>query len=271
MPSVSQIRSVASQGRRMGRLGRGVGGRVRIAATVARFRRARLRGEQVQPVTLPLAYDGVPFDLVVTSASDLEVLREVFLDGEYSGYDAQPEVIVDLGANIGVSVWWFAIAHPAARIFAVEPDPRAFALLERNTAALPNVRAVHAAVAAQDGDVPFFTGEETWTSSTVAHQQATREITVPGRTLDGLLEEWGVSSPDLLKIDIEGAEYEVLRSSGVLESVPLVLGEYHRSFCPASCEEFTDLLRTHGFEVSLARAEENIPFVATRTAASPVR
>ena len=248
----------------MGRLGRGARGRAKVAATVARFRLARLRGQAVDPVALPLRYAGVPFDLTVTNAADLEVLREVFLDGEYGGYEAEPRVVVDLGANIGVSVWWFAIAHPDARIFAVEPDPRAYALLERNTAPLSNVRTVRAAVGDRDGEMRFFTGEETWVSSTVRHDQATEEIVVPGRTLDGLLDEWGVESIDLLKIDIEGAEYDVLRTSGVLDSVPLVLGEYHREACPASTEQFTELLRGHGFDVSLAAAEDNIPFVATR-------
>ena len=267
MATFAQLRSVGSMAWRMSRLGRGPGGRAQAAATVARFRRARLRGAQPSPVTLRLKHDDVSFDLSVTNAADLEVLREIFLEGEYLGYADDPSVIVDLGANIGVSVLWFAIAHPRARIFAVEPDPRAYSLLRSNVAQFDRVTIRHAAVAGRDGEITLFTGAETWTSSVMETEAGMEPTPVPARALDGLLAEWGLDHVDLLKIDIEGAEHDVLSASDVLDSVDVVVGEYHRATCPVSREKFEGLLTARGLDVSMKRDGDFLPFVATRRSA----
>lgn len=277
---IDSIRFVA----RLMRLGAGPRGRLGVLAAALDFRLALARSVPPRRErTLRLAHHGRRFALTVTNMADLHVLREVFLDGEYAlgaQHAGTPPVdtIVDLGANIGVSVRFFALEHPAARILAVEPDPRAFALLERNTADLPQVTRVRAAAGDHDGEMTLYVGDELWSSSMTAHDGAATETTVPMRTLASLLAEWSDGDRDghrdgdarragrLLKVDIEGGEHAVLAQPGVLDGVHTVLGEYHERFCPATQDEFFGLLRDAGFTVAPVGDAGEIPFAARRPA-----
>ncbi len=276
---IDSIRFVA----RLVTLGAGLRGRLGVLAAALDFRLALARSVPPRRErTLRLAHRGRRFDLTVTNMADLHVVREVFLDGEYAlgardGDRPPVAAIVDLGANIGVSVRFFALEHPTARILAVEPDPRAFALLERNTIDLPQVTRVRAAAADHDGEMTLYVGDELWSSSMTAHGAAPTATTVPTRTLASLLADWsdgGDGDGDgrarragrLLKIDIEGGEHAVLSQPGALEGVDTVLGEYHERFCPATKDEFFGLLAAAGFTVAPVGDAGEIPFAARRPA-----
>src|SRR5262245_8086929 len=81
---------------------------------------------------------GEPFTLRLRG-SDLMTFFQVIVHKGYelpwSGPD--PRVIVDAGANIGLSSIWFATQYPEAKVIAIEPNRDNFALLEENTAAYP--------------------------------------------------------------------------------------------------------------------------------------
>jgi hypothetical protein len=65
--------------------------------------------------------------------SDLDVHREIFVNEQYKhDFLAAPRVIVDVGANIGLSSIYFAIHYPNARILALEPEESNFRLLRKN-------------------------------------------------------------------------------------------------------------------------------------------
>jgi FkbM family methyltransferase len=173
--------------------------------------------------------DGRDFSAQLPDISALWVLREVFLLGHYDlPDDVQPEVIVDLGSNVGISVLYFADRFPNARIIAVEADPDTFRLLEANTSRLSQVTCVHAAITDHDGEVPLYSGAESWGASTMpAPEHSTRHV-VPSLTLDRLAEQHGVERIDLLKMDIEGAEAAVIRSAPALGAAGTVVFEFHR-------------------------------------------
>jgi FkbM family methyltransferase len=176
---------------------------------------------------------------VVGPKSDFDVLSEVFVERVYAfGLPAAaPRVILDLGAHIGASVLFFHERFPDARIVALEPDPGTFERLRRNVGGLPGVELRHAAVAPQDGPVPFFPSRQGWVSSLTGDGDS---VTVEGCTLAGLLRELG--SVDLLKIDVEGAEREVL-AGAALGEVGTIIGEYHGTPDPSDIERFFELLQ----------------------------
>ena len=125
--------------------------------------------------------------------------------GEYyaPGFEVRPgDVVVDVGANVGV----FSVlaASSGASVTAYEPHPGTFAHLERNTAGLP-VRCVQAAVvgaAPPEGRVALATSGE----SDTRHRLAERGMEVPAVSVAEVIG----SGCDLLKIDCEGAEFELL-------------------------------------------------------------
>lgn len=150
-------------------------------------------------------------------------------------YDQSPAVVakpgwtvVDVGANIGV----FSVcqARRGARVFAYEPHPRAFANLASNLRANgveSLVSCVNAAVSNSEGSGWLAT--DTGSTSSRLSLTVTREgFEVPTVTLDASLAELGVSSVDLLKIDVEGTEIAVLAGASVtLERASAAIIEVH--------------------------------------------
>jgi FkbM family methyltransferase len=209
---------------------------------------------------------GGPLTASVSDVSELRVLREIFALGEYETDVVQdPRVIVDLGSNIGLSVLYLASRYPDARIVAVEADPTTFARLESNVGHLPQVTAVHAAVSDRDGTMTLHSGARSWASSLVASNDRTNAHEVPAKTLDSLLQEIDVDQVDLLKMDIEGAEAQVLRSPA-LSRVDVTLFEFHRQLTDTTLWDLVEPLK---FEiVRVAGDTEAQPMITLRRTSS---
>jgi len=147
-------------------------------------------------------------------------------------------LVVDLGANVGRTVRLFAAR--GARVDAFEPSPDAFAMLVRATAGLPRVTLHRAAVGDADGEAQLFlhTGyraddfDHLESSSLIADKgnvDAAHAVTVAVRDVAGVVAALG-EPVDFMKIDVEGAEYAILRrliESGAIDRVARVAVETH--------------------------------------------
>lgn len=145
--------------------------------------------------------------------------------------------VVDVGANIGC----FAIVAasrtgPDGRVIAIEPDPDIFAQLEYNVQlnGLANVTALCCAVGGSNQEVTLVSSENSLHSSTFrivdSHAVNGREISVQSRRLVDILDEMDIAEVDLLKLDCEGAEYEILDSLSVecAERIKQIVMEVHQ-------------------------------------------
>jgi FkbM family methyltransferase len=193
-------------------------------------------------VRFPL--DGNALSAIVADRSELQVLREVFVRQEYAlpGVVA-PKLIVDAGSNVGFSVLYFRSRFPAARIVAVEPDAATFARLRENTEGLGGVELVNAAMSDRDGDATLYAGSESWAMSLIPGADRTRREAVRAVTLDSLVDELSLGCIDVLKLDIEGAEIPVLRSTTVLGRVRVIVFEYHREYADVALWELLEHLK----------------------------
>jgi len=172
---------------------------------------------------------GVPFQ-IPDSLSFYHGYREIFLDQLYQFRANRPDpLIVDGGANCGLSVLYFKRLFPAARVIAVEADPYIFALLEENISRfkLTDVMLINKAIAVGTSDVTFHR-EGSNAGRIHALDDAIEKFTVSVVSLDELLAE----PVDFLKLDIEGAESDVVCSSRRLDVVSQFMIEYH-SFADA--------------------------------------
>jgi FkbM family methyltransferase len=186
------------------------------------------------PVTCRLRRPGLRHEFSVrVPSSDVLVFRQVFHGGEYE-FDAlrPPRVIVDAGANVGLSALYFANRYPTAHILAVEPEARNFALLASNVAPYTNVTPVEGAVWGENADVDLFDpGIGHWgyvTRSAGESGPGAWRQRVRGFTIDRLMDDYGLAHVDVLKLDIEGSELEVLgRPHAWIDRVDAVLIELH--------------------------------------------
>lgn len=168
--------------------------------------------------------------------SDLHTFRRVFLSDEYRLRKGPWDTVLDLGGNIGCVA--LRVARHARRVIVYEPDPLNLALLERNLSGLDNVEVVRGAVAGERGQRKLHVAASgRWGArSTLFHDvQAQRvnaadtEVEVAVTTLDALFEKHAIGRCDLLKIDVEGAEYEIFgaASRDTLARIERIVGEYH--------------------------------------------
>jgi FkbM family methyltransferase len=175
-------------------------------------------------------------------------------------------VFVDVGANAGdFSLWACRVGGPTARVLAVEAEPGNVSWLrrtvERNGLA-DQVTVVHAAASESDGEVELLVTAKHGTHSIVENElhstfeafRPLRRELVPARRLDDLVEAAGLTSVDVVKIDVEGAELLVLRGATRLlagDAPMTLLIDLHFG---VDLDEVTALLQDRGF--SIRREEE---------------
>lgn len=203
-----------------------------------------------------------------------EISAEVFEKQEYRFTPPRPNpLILDCGSHIGLSVLYFKKCYPDARIIAFEPHPINFTILRKNVEAnrLRDVELVQAAVAGVDGEVNlygrFSSGEAwTWGDSIVPDmwgkwESAGRdeEVAVRAVRLSSYIRE----PVDLVKLDIEGAEQQVIDDIAPrLAAVRELIVEFHPT---ATSRHVNDgdrilaVLESEELEVSVERSETKNP------------
>lgn len=190
-----------------------------------------------------MAKGGRRFTLRLCGPADLATVGEVLVDDLYEvpGVD-DARVIVDLGSHIGTSIVFFRQRHPAAEIHGFEPDPDSFARLQANVGALEGVTIDSRAVAAGPGEALFNSVPNSLASSLITHDGGGHAVAVRTVGLDGIVEELRLDCIDLLKLDVEGAEYDVLANATRLGIVRAIAGELHPRLVSVTPDEFFALL-----------------------------
>jgi len=162
-------------------------------------------------------------------------------------------VLVDVGANIG-AFSLIASEQPKARVVAYEPHPATFERLQDNLRrnGRRNVDATCAAVGSRDGELRISDtpGSATTHAVNAAEGGGEPAITVPLLRLDHDLARRGLT-PDIVKVDVEGFEYDVLSGLGsLLGETALFLVEINGLSDQRSAggDQITRLLRKSGAE-----------------------
>jgi FkbM family methyltransferase len=161
---------------------------------------------------------------------------------------APPRLIIDAGANIGCSSLWFANRWPNARILAIEPDTDNCRIFRLNCSAYPNITLIQGAVWSHSRSLRISNPETNSCSFQMTEQQSARATTsVRGYTIAELLNVANTDRISLLKVDIEGAEIELLtHASPWIHRVDNMMIETHDRFRP-------------GCTTALAKAVAHLP------------
>lgn len=165
----------------------------------------------------------------------------------------QDPFILDCGSNIGGGILYYKHIYPKARIIGFEPDPSIFPYLQKNVSsnALQDVKLLQAALSAKEGYLTFYSDGQAGSCvggnrpSDKSSEHWTR-YDVPCLRLRDFLTE----PVDFLKMNIEGAEWEVLQDSeDLLRNVEEIVLEYHHwPGLPRTLHKILALLDRQGFE-----------------------
>ena len=155
-------------------------------------------------------------------------VNEIFLQEVYKFCTDQIDpLIIDAGANIGLSLIYFKMLYPQAKIIAYEPDNSIFKLLESNVAnfALSSVELHNSAAWVANTNVTFFSEGSLAGSTEVDFLGRGKACDVRAERLKDVLSKGRVA---FLKLDIEGGENKVLFDIGeCLGNVDNLFFEYH--------------------------------------------
>ncbi|GAB7140419.1 hypothetical protein RsTz2092_03670 [Deferribacterales bacterium RsTz2092] len=146
------------------------------------------------------------------------------------------DCIIDIGGNIGTVSMYLAKKHPNIKIYAYEPTKRNYENFLKNIKLnnIPDgiITLFNKAVTKDSRDVHISTMLQNSGGSNIFTPKSTSDTSggdVPSTTLDKIFEENNINKCALLKIDCEGAEYEILYNTKEqhLRKCACILGELH--------------------------------------------
>jgi FkbM family methyltransferase len=181
-----------------------------------------------------------------------DLYEDIFVNRVYDfESDRTDPLILDCGSNIGMSVLFFKHRYPNSRIVAFEPDPTILNFLHENIALnnLEDVDVVNAALAAREGSITL--NSDGGAASHLVGFQPDGSSTewVPFVVPCVRLSDYVTENVDFMKMNIEGAEYEVLAEcEPVIRRIHQMNIEYHRlPGVPCTLHAILDLLHRNGF------------------------
>jgi FkbM family methyltransferase len=162
--------------------------------------------------------------------------------------------IIDIGAHIGSFSIFAATRAMQVKVYSYEPSEKNFHFLSENIKAnkLVNIKAFQLAISSRRGKVRLYMNEKS--SGNSIYKSGCSFDEVNSITLEDILGNNMIDSCDLLKIDCEGAEYEILLGAPkiILRKIRNIALEYHE--IPAyNIDDLKNYLENSGFEVLLAR------------------
>lgn len=192
------------------------------------------------------------------NTSDYEVLKDIFAERTYDiNYRMTPKIILDCGANIGLSSLFFNMRFPEAKIISIEPEDSNYRLLCENTKDIKNIIPIKAGLWNRKCNLEVkdigldkfgFVVEETTDSSGVKAE-----------SIDSLMENYEIEFIDILKIDIEGSEKEVFEKNNEwLKKVGVLIIELHDRMKKGCAKSLFTALMNYDYDFELSG--ENLIF-----------
>ncbi len=235
-----------------------------LLTPTSRLRYMAWRAMPWPPRSITVKFSNGQYTILPSCESlDLGTVYEVFVAQDYRSPRDLGGVrrIVDVGANVGHSVVYWARHYPEARIEAIEPHPRHAELLDKvvKLNRLGDRVTIHM-VAAGTRDGRGFLTDDT-TASALRDSAGGASIEVP---VVDFFSRWANAPIDLLKLDCEGAELDLMMDPRFAElKVRALVVEWHETpQTPRAKDRIVDRLRWLGWQLEIGR--ENGSPAATR-------
>lgn len=171
------------------------------------------------------------FNLRVNDA-DIGTFEKIFIDEEYkfTFEDMNPKVIVDIGANIGLSSVYFANKYPTSKVYTLEPEKNNFKSLVKHTKEYKNIINTNCGLWYENKLLTIDNPNVESISFTLNDNitSADNSLQIEGITLEKFMLDNDINYIDILKIDIEGAEKDIFMNNPKwLDKIGLLIVELH--------------------------------------------
>jgi len=186
---------------------------------------------------------------------DVIILREMFEWQDYKvmqKYEYKPKVIWDIGANVGLAGLYFYCLYPEAMIVGFEPSDKEYNLACKNYKNIPRHKIFNIALGKENTSANFLSDTKRAGGQCLEMHRPNADYfwerkQVSVRRAESLIEAQECDIPDMLKIDVEGGEYDVLTGfSEYLHYVREIMIEIHTTDLYEKCRS---LVEQYGFRI----------------------
>ena len=206
------------------------------------------------------------------NSTDLIALTHVWLIGEYQRKKFEiknNDVIIDVGGHIGLFSLYASQFCKTGSIFTFEPMPENFQLLSENIKSnhLDNIHIFNLAVSNSNSFVKLFLNEDDAGHSMFS--ESLKSVNVDSTSLKQIFDDNNIECCDFLKLDCEGAEYEIIKNlpSEYFRKIKKIVIEYHMADThPDLLDELIKKLKAENFKLETKVLFKDIGFLyAIRT------
>ncbi|MEK6968714.1 MAG: FkbM family methyltransferase [Nanoarchaeota archaeon] len=167
------------------------------------------------------------------------------------------DIVIEIGGNIGAFAVRAASSANKGKVYTFEPDKNNFKMLVSNVALnyLNNVTAFNIAVSNKKGYADFHLSEKNSASHSLYGSNGHKKTKVKTTTLKEIVEKHNIPRIDYLKIDAEGAEYEIILNApdSIWKKIDKIALEYHDHLSHGhTYKELVNFLTSKGFKVRIA-------------------
>jgi FkbM family methyltransferase len=183
---------------------------------------------------------------------DVGTFNQIFLEKEYDvDFSFEPKLIIDAGANIGLTTLFFSHKYSSATIISIEPETENFKYLQKNTFGFANVISLNKAIWINDGRI-FLVKSNSYDSHSVTELEESPD-SVESIMISTILEDYNIEIVDILKIDIEGAEREIFAGNfqAWLPKIRTLVIELHDRFKPGCSMSLFKALNGYNYSLSI--------------------
>ena len=155
-----------------------------------------------------------------TSTSDMSLIYEILLKSQnkaeyFFPKQINPKVILDIGGNIGITSIYLSKIFPNSIIYVFEPLKENFEILKKNSKNYNNIKIFNFGLGSSNGSFEIYLSDDPENYGGVSFYsdgQSNQDESVSKcniRNINDVLKELDINSVDLIKIDTEGAEYDI--------------------------------------------------------------
>lgn len=192
-----------------------------------------LKGEIGKLISIKL--NNISYPIIARSGtSDLSLIYSILLKYEYPYFkDYSPKIIIDVGANIGISSIYFKNCYPDCRIFAIEPESSNCIIFRQNMMPYNEVNLLCGALHS-DSKVKLDILDDKAEKYSFKMIQAS-ESRIPTFSINEIVAKYDIKKIDILKIDIEGSEKDVFEKNlewlSITDNIFIELHDHYREGC----------------------------------------
>ncbi|MCG8580170.1 MAG: FkbM family methyltransferase [Bacteroidales bacterium] len=197
-------------------------------------------------------YNNLPIDYKL-NVRYLSLLKEIFISREYADYFPfyQDAVVIDIGANVGFfSLFAANNLGEKSQVIAIEPEKENYSVLTENTKHEEKIKLINAAISSKSGHDYLYLKNSL--NSSLMYAEKACKIEVQTQTLEEVIGRYDLKRIDFLKIDCEGAEYEIIENLApeIFKIIKVISLEFHDNRSSQECgNTIVELLERNGFEI----------------------